>query len=61
MCAIQITNYNIGIRDAKPPAYAKHSLSRIFVNKKKKVKINLFLTTTFLQRISHNVFLTTSS
>ena len=23
---------NIGIRDAKPPAYAQHSLSRIFVH-----------------------------
>ena len=51
---------NIGFRDAKLPAYAKHSLSRIFVNKKKKVEINIFLTTTFLQRLSYNVLLTTS-
>ena len=50
----------IGIRYAKPPAYAKHSLSRIFVDYKKQVKRNIFLTTTFLQRLSHNVFLTTS-
>ena len=60
---------NIGIRDAKPPAYAKHSLSRIFVDWKKQVERNIFLTTSFLQRLSHNsfsqrlshnVFLTTS-
>ena len=51
---------NIGIRDAKSPAYAKHSLSRIVVNKTKKVKRNIFLTTMSLQRNSH-VFLTSFS
>ena len=51
---------NIGFRDAKLPAYAKHSLSRIIVDYKKQVKRIIFLTTSFSQRLSHTVFLTTS-
>ena len=59
-CQTVHNTINIGIRDAKPPAYAKHSLSRIIVDYKKKVKRNIFLTTSFSQRLSHTVFLTIS-
>ena len=56
---------NIGIRDAKPLAYANNSLSRIFVDRKNQVKRNIFLTMSFLQllfsqRLSYNIFLTMS-
>ena len=41
-----------------PPAYAKHSLSRTCILRSR--SWNIFLTTTFLQRLYRNVFLTTS-
>ena len=50
---------NIGVKDAKPSAYAEYSLSRTFVDLKKQVKRNIFLTMTFFQCLSHNLFLTT--
>ena len=55
-----IGSLNIVIRDAKPPAYASNYLSRIFVNGKKQVKRNIFLTMSFIQLIFSQPFLTKS-
>ena len=51
---------DIGIRDAQSPAYAKHSLSRIFVDSIKRSRPKDFLTTSFSKRLSHNGFLKAS-
>ena len=56
--------FNIGIRDAKPPAYATFFMTNICwlkeAGQKKYLYHNDFLTTSFSQRLTHNVSLTTS-